>query len=122
MSRIEELNQALADLQSSSADVQACAVVSEDGLIIASALSQGMEETHIGAMSAAMLSIGERAASELKRGDLQQVFIKGALGYIILISAGPHALLVALAGKDAKLGLIFFDLNRSSERIEKILI
>lgn len=122
MSRIDDLNQALADLQSSSADIQACAIVSEDGLIIASALSQGMEETHIGAMSAAMLSIGERAAGELKRGDLQQVFIKGSLGYIILMNAGPHALLVALAGKDAKLGLIFFDLNRSSDQIGKILI
>lgn len=122
MSRIDDLNQALGDLQSSSADIQACAIVSEDGLIIASALTQGMEETHIGAMSAAMLSIGERAASELKRGELQQVFVKGTMGYIILMNAGPHALLVALAGKDAKLGLIFFDLKKSSEQIETILV
>ena len=43
MSRTDELNAALSELQSGSADIEACAVVSEDGLIIASSLHRGLK-------------------------------------------------------------------------------
>jgi hypothetical protein len=122
MSRNEALNRALENLQASSGDVQACAVVSEDGLIIASSLPQNMDESHIGAMSAAMLTMGSRTAIELKRGKLQQLFVKGDSGYVIMMYAGPHAVLLAVTGKDAKLGLIFFDLARAAEEVENILL
>ena len=122
MSRNEELDKALANLQASSADIQACAVVSEDGLIIASMLPQGLEESHIAAMSAAMLSMGSRTSMELKRGKLQQLFVKGEDGYVIIMYAGPHAVMLAMTGKDAKLGLIFFDLSRAAEQVENILM
>lgn len=121
MSRIDDLNNALAELKSSSGDVEACAVVSEDGLIIASLLPQGVEESRIAAMCAAMLSMGERTASELKRGTLEQLFIKGDSGYVITMHAGPHAVLVAMAGKDTKLGLVFLDLSRTAEKVKSIL-
>lgn len=121
MSRMEDLNKALGNLQASSSDVEACAVVSEDGLIIASSLPQGVEEGMIAAMSAAMLSMGERIAAELKRGELEQLYVKGANGYFLSMHAGQHAVLIAMARKDAKLGLIFFDLNKASEEIKKIL-
>ena len=121
MSRIDELNKALSDLQSSSGDVEACAIVSEDGLIIASLLPQGIEESRVAAMCAAMLSMGERTATELKRGSLEQLFIRGDNGYVITMHAGPHAVLVAMARKDTKLGLIFLDLSRTAEKIKSIL-
>lgn len=121
MSRTEALNNALANLQASSADVEACAIVSEDGLIIASSLPQGLEETHIAAMSAAMLSMGSRTASELNRGTIQQLFVKGENGYAIIMHAGPHAALLAMARKEAKLGLIFLDLSRAAKEVKEIL-
>lgn len=121
MSRIDELNKALGNLQSSSSDVEACAIVSEDGLIIASYLPQGIEEERIAAMSAAMLSMGERISLELKRGALEQLFVKGQEGYFLSMHAGAHAVLIALVRKDAKLGLIFFDLNKAAEAIKSVL-
>jgi predicted regulator of Ras-like GTPase activity (Roadblock/LC7/MglB family) len=121
MSRIEELNQTLSNLQASSSDIEACAIVSEDGLIIASLLPQGVEEERIAAMSAVMLSMGERISLELKRGEMEQLYVKGKNGYFLGMHAGPHAVLIALARKDAKLGLIFFDLNKASEATLKIL-
>lgn len=121
MSRTDELNNALSNLQASSADIEACAVVSEDGLIIASSLPQGFEENHIAAMSAAMLSMGSRTASELKRGAIQQLFVKGENGYAIIMYAGPHAALLAMTRKEAKLGLIFLDMSRAAEEIKNIL-
>ena len=121
MSRIDELNKALSTLQASSSDVEACAIVSEDGLIIASSLPQGVEEERIAAMSAAMLSMGERISLELKRGTLEQLYVKGEQGYFLSMHAGAHAVLIALVRKDAKLGLIFFDLNKAAEATRNIL-
>ena len=121
MSRTDDLNNALANLQASSADVEACAVVSEDGLIIASSLPQNLEETHIAAMSAAMLSMGSRTATELKRGALQQLFVKGENGYVIIMYAGPNAALLAMTRKEAKLGLIFLDMSRAADEVKKVL-
>ncbi len=121
MSRTENLNNALSNLQSSSADVEACAVVSEDGLIIASSLPQGLEETRIAAMSAAMLSMGSRTAAELNRGNIEQLFVKGENGYVIVMHAGPNASLLAMARKEAKLGLIFLDMARAAEEVKTIL-
>jgi predicted regulator of Ras-like GTPase activity (Roadblock/LC7/MglB family) len=68
-----------------------------------------------------MLSMGTRASNELSRGDMSQILIKGSNGFVVLMQAGPHAVLVAIARKDAKLGLIFYDLDRSSEAIGEVL-
>jgi uncharacterized protein len=124
MSRTDDLNNALSNLQASSADVEACAIVSEDGLIIASSLpqSKGFEESHVAAMSAAMLSMANRTAAELNRGSIEQLFVKGEKGYVIISYAGPHASLLAMARKEAKLGLIFLDMSRAAEEIKDILM
>ena len=121
MSRVEDLNKALSDLQASTADIEASAVVSEDGLIIASSLPQNVQEPRVAAMSAAMLSMGTRTAVELGRGGLEQIFVKGDAGYVIISHAGKHAALLALARKEAKLGLIFYELGRAGDAIKNIL-
>jgi predicted regulator of Ras-like GTPase activity (Roadblock/LC7/MglB family) len=111
----------LRDLQASSPDIEASAVVSVDGLTIASALPQGVEEDRVSAMSAAMLSLGERIASELGRGNLDQVYIKGGHGYVVLMSVGEDAVLTALAREQAKLGLIFLDMRRATEDLARLI-
>jgi predicted regulator of Ras-like GTPase activity (Roadblock/LC7/MglB family) len=111
----------LRELQASSPDIEASAVVSVDGLSIASALPQGVEEDRVSAMSAAMLSLGERIASELGRGTLDQVYIKGEKGYVVLISVGEEAVLTALAREQAKLGLILLDIKRAGEDLAKLI-
>ena len=121
MSRIDGLNSALSKLQAGSSDIEAGAVVSEDGLIIASMLPQGVEEGRIAAMSAAMLSIGTRTAMELKRGRLEQLYVKGDNGYVIIMNAGPHAVMLAMTRKEAKLGLIFLEVSRAAEEVKNIL-
>ncbi len=118
--RMDAMESLLNDLQAASADIEATAVVSVDGLIMASALPAGIEEDRVAAMSAAMLSLGERTAGELGRGSLEEVFIKGAEGYVILMSAGTDAVLTVMAREDAKLGLIFLDMQRTAEEIGKL--
>lgn len=120
-SRTELMVDRLRDLQGTTPDVEASAVVSVDGLIIASALPAGIEDDRVSAMSAAMLSLGERIASELGRGILDQVYVKGALGYVILMAVGEEAVLTTLVRQKAKLGLIFLDMRRAADDLDKLV-
>lgn len=120
-SRTQLMVERLQELQASSPDIEASAIVSVDGLSIASALPQNVEEDRVSAMSAAMLSLGDRIAAELGRGTLNQVYIKGENGFVILTDIGEEAVLTALAHKDAKLGLIFLDMRRAVEDLQKLI-
>ncbi len=115
------INSILGELNGSSADIEASAVVSTDGLLIASQLTSGINEDHVGAMSAAMLSLGDRTAQELGRGSLEQVLIKGDNGYVLMTYAGTDAVVTVLAKSNARLGLIFLDVKRAADDIAKIL-
>jgi predicted regulator of Ras-like GTPase activity (Roadblock/LC7/MglB family) len=119
--RSEQMVTRLRALHAAAPDIEASAVVSVDGLIIASALPQGSEEDRVSAMSAAMLSLGERIAGELGRGNLEQVYIKGNAGFIVLTSVGAEAVLTALARQEAKLGLIFLEMRRAAEDLVKLV-
>ncbi len=120
-SRTELMVDRLRDLQASTPDIEASAVVSVDGLIMASALPQGTEEDRVSAMSAAMISLGERIAGELGRGELDQVYIRGDSGFVILMSVGEEAVLTSLIRENARLGLIFLDMKRAADDLEKLV-
>ena len=120
-SRTEMMVDRLKDLQAGTPDVEASAVVSVDGLIMASSLPAGVDEDRISAMSAAMLSLGDRIASELARGTLEQVHIRGTDGIIVLKAIGEDAVLTVLARAEAKLGLIFLDMGRAAGDLERLL-
>lgn len=119
--RSQQMVERLRAMQAASSEIEASAVVSVDGLIMASALQADVEEDRVSAMSAAMLSLGERIATELSRGTLDQVCIKGNNGYIILTSVGEEAVLTALTREEAKLGLILLEMRRASEDLVKLV-
>lgn len=111
----------LSDLNGSSAEIEASAVISTDGLMMAAQLPAGMDEDRIGAMAAAMLSLGDRTAKELARGSLEQVLIKGNHGYVLMTHAGKEAVLSVMAKPNARLGLIFLDVKRAAEAITRLV-
>ncbi len=120
--RIEQMVTRLRQMQVASPEIEASAIVSVDGLIIASALPNAVEEDRVSAMSAAMLSLGERISAELGRGSLEQVYIKGNDGFVLLTSIGSDAVLTALAGPNAKLGLIFLEMRRAADELAKVVV
>ncbi|MBE9472048.1 MAG: roadblock/LC7 domain-containing protein [Chloroflexi bacterium] len=120
-SRTERLVRRLQELQMSTLDVEAAVIVSVDGLTIASSLPATVEEDRVAAMSAAMLSLGERIAGELGRGVLDEVYVKGKNGYVVLRAVGEEAVLTVLARQQTKLGLLFLDMRRASESLAAIL-
>jgi uncharacterized protein len=120
-SRAERLAAALDDFIRSSPDVEAAAVVSFDGLPMASALPDDLEEDRVGAMSAALLSLGEQAALGLGRGQLNQVFVEGEHGFVFLMSARDQAVVAAIASRTAKIGFMLFEMRRAADRIGRAL-
>jgi hypothetical protein len=121
MSRTEDLNRVLRSLQSGTPEIEANALISEDGLMIASALPTHIDELRVAGMSSTLLSLGQRAAHELARGELEQVLIRGKNGYVVMVGAAQGTMLLVLATHDAKLGLIFLDMNKAVKDIAKIL-
>lgn len=111
----------LRNLQSNTPDIEASAIVSVDGLVIASSLPAGVEEDRVSAMSAAMLSLGERIASELGRGLLDEVYIHGDDGYVLLMSSGENAVLTVLAREEAKLGLVLLEMRRAAAELQEMV-
>lgn len=121
MARFESLTKVLKTLQSQSPGVEASALISEDGLMIASALSQDFDETRVAGMTATLLNLGTRAATELRRGEVKEVIVRGEQGYAVMISAGRGAVLLVLAAETTPLGLIFFDMREAIKAIKTIL-
>ena len=119
--RDDQLITILSQLNSTSADIQASAVISTDGLMMASLLPAGLDQDRMGAMSAALLSLGARVARELERGTLEQVLVKGDNGYVLMMQAGQDAVLTVLASTQAKLGLIFLDAKRAAAAMAQAL-
>jgi len=119
--KTEALMEVLSDLNGSSGDIEASAVVSRDGLMMASLLPSNVEEDRVAAMSAALLALGERTGKELNRGGLDQIMITGSDGYVLVRDAGDEAVLAVLAKKEAKLGLVFLDISRAAKEIARLL-
>jgi hypothetical protein len=120
-SRSELIVERLREMQIASPEIEASAVVSVDGLIMASALPADVEEDRVSAMSAAMLSLGERISGELGRGLLEQVYIRGSGGFVLLTAVGEEAVLTALARENARLGMIFLEMRRAAQDLVKLV-
>lgn len=117
----EQLDAILNEFERNVPHVEATAVVSTDGLVIASRLPDQVEEDRIGAMGAAILSISSRSGDELDRGEMERVLIEGESGYILIRSIGEDAILVALVDKDVRLGMLFYECKKCVGRLTEIL-
>ena len=120
-SRSDRLDRAIHALLGQTPEIEAAAVVSFDGLPMAAALPPSMDEDRVAAMSAALLSLGERAASGLGRGELSQVYIEGDNGTVFLVSCDDEAVLVAVASKGAKLGMMLFEVRATAAAVATVL-
>jgi len=118
-----EIEKILVSLTESVEEIEAAVVVGVDGLPIAAKLPEEYDETLLAAMSAALLTVGERAASDLGKGALSQVFAQGSTGAVIMVAAGPDSVLMVSTNTEtlAGLGLVFINMERAAKKIAKKL-
>ena len=120
-SRVERIQEILRNLRSVSPDIIGSAMVGTDGFVIAALLPNGLDEELVPGMAAALLGVGERIAAELMGGQMEQTYVRGKQGYVILNAVGHEALLIVLTTPDAKLGLVFLDIRRRVGELAKIV-
>lgn len=111
----------LRTLNGSSSDIEASATMSRDGFIIGSVLGDSVDQDRFGAMCASLLALADRAADEVARGRLRQVLIEGESGIMLLVQAGPDAVLAIAARPTVNLGRIFIEARKTAEEIAQLL-
>lgn len=119
--RIHILQRTLRDLQSGAADIEAAALISDDGLMIASAMPGHLAEERVAGMAATLLSLGAKAAGELERGEPREVVVRGEEGYVVMGAVGRGVMLMTLTGEQARLGLVQLEMNDALEAIRQVL-
>ncbi|MGJ3253554.1 MAG: roadblock/LC7 domain-containing protein [Elainellaceae cyanobacterium] len=117
----EKLGHILQNFVTTTTDVQGAAVVTPDGLPLSTSLPGSMDEERVSAMSAAMLSLGERIGVELARGGIDRLYVEGNQGFSILTSCGQDAVFLVLAGKAAKQGVLMLEIKRTVEDLRRVL-
>ena len=115
----ERISEVLRALRASSPEVIGACVVSSDGFIVASVVPTEIDEDLIGGMAASLLGVGERIAADLMRANMEQVYVRSPKGYIIINAVGAEASLVLLVTREAKLGLVFLELKRTTVELAR---
>jgi predicted regulator of Ras-like GTPase activity (Roadblock/LC7/MglB family) len=118
----EKLNMILQHFVSATSDVQGAALVTPDGLPLAVSLPGGMDDERVSAMSASMLSLGERIGVELARGNVERIFVEGKKGFGILTGCGEDAVLLVLASESAKQGLLMLEIKRVLAELKLVVL
>ena len=118
----QKIGHVLQNFVTTTADVQGSALVTPDGLPLASSLPGGMDDERVSAMSAAMLSLGERIGKELVRGDIDRIYVEGSEGFSILTKCGEEAVFIVLAGKAAKQGVLMLEIKRAVSELKLLVL
>ena len=117
----QKLGNILQSFVTATSDVEGAAMVTPDGLPLASSLPGGMDDERVSAMSAAMLSLGERIGKELVRGSIDRIYVEGNQGFSILTSCGEDAVFLVLATKEAKQGVLMLEIKRTLTELKLAL-
>src|SRR5689334_17722430 len=112
----DALSHHLQNLLHSSSGLDALALVSMDGGEIASALIKGINSERLSSMTLAAFTLGQQICAEFERGNLQELYIKGTKGFIVLIPIANQAILVGLAHNGARPGLVILELRHIAEK------
>ena len=111
----------LSSLNSSSDHIEASAVMSRDGLSVASVLGEGVDSDRLGAMCAALLGLADTTAKELNRGTLKQVLLHGSNGFMLITHVGSKAVLAVASKPGTNLGMVFVEAKKTAKKIEAVI-
>ena len=120
-SKSEQIQMILNDVVSSSSDISGAVVVSNDGLLMASALTGTVDSNRVAAVSAGLVSLANRSVQQLSQGELQQTLIQASGGNIIAVRAGGKATFVALLPMHVNLGMAFLECRDAANSVKDVL-
>lgn len=121
MNRLEQIQEILRFLQTGTPNVEGCALVTMDGLLMSSALPEGADGPRLASLAISILRLSSKIAEDLERGALEQVQVRGTSGHLIATQATSETVLLLLAGPEVKMGLLSLDIRRAKDQIQLLL-
>lgn len=118
---LNRLDKVLYQLHIDSLEIESSALISKDGLTLVSQLNKGVNEDHIGAMSAAMLSVGNRMIENLAHSSTNSIMIQSSSGYVIVTAVTDDLLLTVMTRPDSQLGMVFHDIKTAANSARAIV-
>jgi hypothetical protein len=116
-----KLRHILQNFVTTTPDIRGAAMVTTDGLPLASSLPDGMDEERVSAMSAAMLSLGDRIGRELATGGMDRIYVQGHDGFSILTNCDEDSVFLVLANHEAKQGILMLEIKRTLAELKLVL-
>ena len=117
----QQLTKTLRSLRQASPHLVGAAVVTADGFIVASDLPDEQYEKKVTVMAMAMLTMGQEATDELGSHDVERVLVESRDNYMVMVNAGPSAVLATVSSKEAVLGLLFVTMRETAARVAGLL-
>jgi len=117
----DQLISILKEMESKDPEIEGSVLIRADGLVLASALPADIDRDLVAAMSASALNVSTRVLEELRRGTLENVIIRGAMGVVMIISVAQDIVLAAIGKKDANLGLMLVEMRRAAEKLKNVI-
>ncbi len=116
---MEKIEAILQDLIKKVPQIRAAAVANMEGIVMASELGGEINEENFGAISAALVGLGDTVLSELKGGSLSEVYVKGKERMLLLYRISKDYLLALSITTDASLGLLLVEVRKAAKLIKK---
>jgi len=116
-----DLDRALADLKALSGDMASCAVLSTDGVLLSSSHTEGVDRERAAAMLSAVANLAERAARQEGKEHASQVRVDAEDGHLLLVRLDGGGILAATTAKDARVGLVLYDMRNARGEVEKAI-
>jgi len=120
-SREQMMLDILGELRSDGNGVQAVVLISSDAMALASVMPDDMEEELMSATASSLIAAGERVAEELARGSLDQVYLRGGEGDLVVVKVNDDALLACTVDNAAKMGMTLLEVNRCAQKLAAII-
>ena len=126
--RSDALLRCLAALIYAAPEIHGAAIMTHDGLVIASYPPGWDADIHdptggenVAAMAAVVVGLAEKTLTRLDQGGLERVLMEGERGTVAVFPATPDSALALLIAKDARLGLILHAARQAADQIRSIL-
>lgn len=117
-----KIGEVLRNFKATTPGVLGCSISTTDGYLVASELASSIKDERVAALAAALIWVGRQTTQDLVQGPLQRVYIEGEYSDVIVMGAGPESVLSALVSKDAKFGLVCFQMQRAAKELTELAL
>jgi predicted regulator of Ras-like GTPase activity (Roadblock/LC7/MglB family) len=120
--RAGHLDWLLDDLVRRVGEVTKAVILSSDGMALGASHTLDRDDAeHLAALAAGLVSLARGTARHFGGGEVRQTVIEMESGFLLVTAAGSGTCLAAIAGSDADLGLVAYEMaimvRRSGEHI-----